>query len=485
MANNTLVRSGVLAFPISDAVTPGPALAPGRLSSNPFPVTVGGSFGVAFSVFSNLAGIAIDDDGSAYFQQIDLTQFTGGNIVKITGKDGPGTAPFTCPGASCPNQDRSPATNGFLQISTLVPSNGQYGTASGPQNQVNVFTNYSGPSAPSGNVASTFFGNVISLATGAGNVVYAGVARSFNPADSPGDQATEGLFQNPAALGPTPSMIITLADAKGNGTTGTFDSCSAPSPFPAATFPGNVGVIPVGDGIADPAAGAGTATWEAFVLGNGPDTRATSGTNAIVFGTPTNTLKLDLQIDYSVYSVDQTKRTRMQFRGARPVATTGFKSRRDISFNYKKVVYMLANYFDFRGDLLPNPPVSGGNTGDGDSDRFDHVFYVAPIDPVSLTPVGLAGLSHGFLRYTNRLAPTAISPTVTLGQTAGQPVQGDDDTTTAPISLARSQSSGGGSDDQTSPFTGDDNDSGGQLTAGAAEWWLEFNFANPVGDVFS
>src|SRR6185369_9987797 len=65
-ANNTPVRSGLLAFPISDAVSPA-ALPPGILSGAGFPITVGGAFGVAFSVFSNIAGVAVDDDGSVYF----------------------------------------------------------------------------------------------------------------------------------------------------------------------------------------------------------------------------------------------------------------------------------------------------------------------------------------------------------------------------------------------------------------------------------
>ena len=47
--------------------------------------------------------------------------------------------------------------------------------------------------------------------------------------------------------------------------------------------------------------------------------------------------------------------------------------------------------------------------------------------------MGLAGLARGFLRYTNRLAPVELSPTLTLGKTGGQAVLGDDDTTAAPI----------------------------------------------------
>src|SRR6185369_6522394 len=114
-ANNTPVRSGLLAFPISDAVSPA-ALPPGILSGAGFPITVGGAFGVAFSVFSNIAGVAVDDDGSVYFQQVDLVQFTGANIVKVQSVD------------SATNQDRSLATNGFLPIITsLNPLNGDYG----------------------------------------------------------------------------------------------------------------------------------------------------------------------------------------------------------------------------------------------------------------------------------------------------------------------------------------------------------------------
>ncbi len=41
--------------------------------------------------------------------------------------------------------------------------------------------------------------------------------------------------------------------------------------------------------------------------------------------------------------------------------------------------------------------------GDGTSDRFDHLFFQAPLDQVSLTPIGLSGLSRGFLLYLNRI----------------------------------------------------------------------------------
>src|ERR1041384_8796945 len=52
-----------------------------------------------------------------------------------------------------------------------------------------------------------------------------------------------------------------------------------------------------------------------------------------------------------------------------------------------------ADFVDLRGDAFPNPPASGGNVGDGDSDRFDHIWYVAPLDQVTITPAGLSGLA--------------------------------------------------------------------------------------------
>ena len=189
--NNIPVRSGLLAFPIADVVSPATA-PPGVVTTAGYPVTVGGAFGVAFSTFSNIAGCAVDDDGSVYFQQVDLLQFTGGNIVKGT------------PIGS--NNTRALATNGFAPLTpTLSPANGIYGNASGPSTQVSRFTNYSG--------TSTTFGNIAALAAGPGNTLYAALARSFVSTDDPATQATEGLFSNPAALGPTPSMIRAGAPA--------------------------------------------------------------------------------------------------------------------------------------------------------------------------------------------------------------------------------------------------------------------------------
>ena len=40
--------------------------------------------------------------------------------------------------------------------------------------------------------------------------------------------------------------------------------------------------------------------------------------------------------------------------------------------------------------------------------------------------MGISALARGFLRYTNRLALVEMSPGVTLGNTAGEPILGDD-----------------------------------------------------------
>jgi hypothetical protein len=102
---------------------------------------------------------------------------------------------------------------------------------------------------------------------------------------------------------------------------------------------------------------------------------------------------------------------------------------------------------------------------------------------VTLTPTGIAGLSRGFLRYTNRLAPNAISPGVTLGQTGGQPVLGDDATAGTIIfeRLDPSHQVAGG-DDQHAPFRGDDDDGAGTpVLTGFLDGGFEFLFGGPVG----
>ncbi len=291
IGNGQLIRSGVLAFPIADETSPIKA-PPGIQSATGFPVTVGGSFGVAFSIYSNLAGLAVDDDGNVYFQQVDLINFSGGNIVKITSVDQPD------PNKANPNQDRSVATNGFGTLTTLNPSMGNYGTSSGPIYQVNQFSNYSG--------TSTTFGNITALATGPNNVLYAAVARSYVPTDTQEVQNTEGFFSNPDALGPTPSMIISFAD-----TSGATDVCSAPPGVYKIIEPGPItvtvpftGSLPIGDGFAD-AVRSGMQTrsrgeqfprfcpgqWAGYPIGNFIHRSHTY-----------NTLQLAFQVDNTIYS---------------------------------------------------------------------------------------------------------------------------------------------------------------------------------------
>jgi len=440
-SNNIVVKSGVLAFPIADGVSPAQSL-PAIQSVAGFPVTVGGAFGVAFSAFANLAGCAVDDDGNLYFQQVDLQQFGGANIVKVTdiGSD----------------QDRSPAVSGILTLTTLNPTNGVWGIASGPVSQSNRFTNFAG--------TSSTWGNITALAAGANNTLYAAVAQSHVDG-----QPWTGFFGNSAALGPTPSMVISFADVVGVHT-----------PSAALSVP---------DGFAD-AAGPGAATpgvnnFRAFALGSGPDPR---GTNIPVFGTPSDTLKTDFQIDYTIYSGLAVNEAREVFviSGGTPAAV-GL----DPSPSFGEIqVYTdsspadrRADYVDLRGNTFPNPPLSGGNVGDGDSDRFDHIFNMAPRDGVSMTPAGLAGLATGFLRYTNRLAPNPISAGLTLG--VANRTQGDDEST-GPIffdSLDPGHQVAGG-DDQNTPFRGDDSDGGGFPTLpGALNGGFEYSFGSNVGGI--
>src|SRR5581483_4850133 len=256
-----------------------PATAPpGVITGAGFPVTVGGAFGVVFSQFANVAGVAVDDDGSVYFQQVDLVQFTGANIVKISSMDSP------------TNQDRSLAVSAFPTFTTLNPAGGQYGTASGPATPVNRFTNYSG--------TSTLWGDIVALATGTeGNALYAALSASFVAGGVSFEQLTQGLFPAPSAFtSGTPSMVISFADCSG-----AFDICSGNATGGVTTNVG--GTIPAADGIADAAVSgqavtAGVNNFRIFVLGNGPDLRPPAGGTAVVPGTLASVLKVDMQIDY-------------------------------------------------------------------------------------------------------------------------------------------------------------------------------------------
>jgi hypothetical protein len=413
----------------------------------------------------NLAGLAVDDDGSLYFQLLDLAP-----VDPSTGIGGSGGAIFKAterPRTLC-------ATTGRInRVITSIP--GLTGSSSGiltqptPIANANVrLTNYSGP--------STVFGNIVSLTAGPNNAIYAAVAASNTGTGDP----TQGLFKAPASFPDgLPSMIMTLVDA-----TGGFNSCSAPAP-------GLQGIVPIADGVADPA-GPGTAIrWRAFVLGNGPDIRTSTAPLSSVTGTTANTLKLDMQVDYTTYNgiaVNEEGSVFVISGGTPPsVGNNPSPNRTEIlGFEDKNTADRRADYVDFRGNNVPTPPASGGNVGDGDSDRFDHIYYQAPTDPITFKPVGLAGLARGFLRYTNRMVGTnaaagTLGPGVTLGASTG--VQGDDDTTGTIIfeNLDPGHQVAGG-DDQNTPFRGDDD--GGQgtpLNTGALNGGFEFSFGGPVG----
>jgi Big-like domain-containing protein len=451
-SNNTVVRSGLLAFPIADLVSAAPA-PPGTQSPAGFPVQVGGAFGVAFSIFDNLAGAAVDDDGSVYYQQVDLSQFAGANIVKVTSIDQPG------PGG---NQDRSLATNGFLTIQSLNPVAGFYGNASGPSNQLNRFTNFSGTSAT--------FGNIAALATGSGNTLYAAVARSFSAGDDADTHDRSGLFPNSDMLGPTPSMIISLAD-----NIGAFEICSSITQT-------TTGTVPIADGFADVALAGDVAlpginNFRAFALGNGPDVRGVlSGT------TPSNTLQLGFQVDYTIYSglaVDEGRQVYL-ISGGTPAGVGRNPSPafgEILAFPDQSPGDRRADFIDLRSDVPPNGAINGGNLGDGDSDRYDHIFWKAPLDQVSATPTGLAGLSRGFLMYLNRTrVDLAAFPTLPNGTT-----QGDDSTSAVEFESFDPSHQVAGGDDQNPPFRGDDSDGGGTPPiAGPLNGGFEFIFGDTI-----
>lgn len=397
------------------------------------------------SPLGNLAGVAVDDDGSLYFQLVDLVQFTGAAIFKVT--EQPRTVCAT------PNRiNRAIITIPTVSLTSITPLS---------TNGVRV-TNFSGN--------STTFGNIAAIAGGPGNTLYAAVARSFVATDDLATQATEGLFTSAGALGDTPSMIISFADVAGaTGPTG----------------------VPAGDGFADVAASGlartpGVNNFRVFVLGTGPDPRAASGTASPVLGTTADTLKLDFQVDHTIYAglaVDEARQVYL-VSGGTPAGVGVDPSPRlgeILLFRDRAPADRRADYVDLRGNQVPNPPASGGNVGDGDSDRFDHIFWQAPRDPVTLMPTGIAGLARGFLRYTNRLGTVEMSPGVTLGTT--QQTQGDD-ATTGPIffDLLDPGRQVAGGDDQNTPFRGDDNNGGGfPPLPGAVNGGFEFTCGGIVG----
>src|SRR5689334_3559949 len=456
-AANQPIRTRIFAFAFTDGVGAGAAT----------PVGVRQIFS---SPLGNIAGVAVDDDGSLYFHLVDLIQFTGGAIFKAL------PIPHV------------PAVDCALRSTRVVPSIPTVGlTSVTPLSSASVrVTNYSSGAPGAAGTITPLFGDVVALATGGGNTVYAAVSRSFVPGDVSFEQLTEGLFPAPAAFGAlgTPSMVISFADCSGS-----FDVCSGEATGSVITNVG--GIIPIADGFADgPQAGItvtrGVNNFRIFVQGNGPNLAPPAGGTGVVPNTPTGLLKVDMQVDYTGYSglwVNQ-EGTVFVISGGTPAGIGKNPSPmlgEILCFADSCPADRRADFVDLRGDVLPNPPASGGNVGDGDSDRFDHIFYQSPLDALTLTPGGLAGLAGGFLRYTNRLAPNPIGTGVTLGVTKTR--QGDDDTD-GPIEFERldpgHQVAGG--DDQNTPFRGDDDDGlGTPPLAGALSGGFEFVFGGPVG----
>src|SRR5262249_13934948 len=382
-----------------------------------------------FSVFSNIAGCCVDDDGSLYFSQVDLIQKAGGNIVKVTSTDNP---VFLAGPPASGWQDRSLATSGFQLFTTLNPTLGNYGTASGPVNtliqgrlvtQLNTYTNYSG--------TSFMFGNIMALACGPCNTVYAAVARSLEPGDDGFTQSTEGFFSTAGTtLGATPTMIIRFADV-----VGASRACTLPqNPITGAPV-GGLGGLPIGDGFADPATtgiplavppappGSGIATltpgvnnFRLFVEGNGPDIRRTSGAAAIG-ATTANTLRI---ADGVGFQVDATIHSGITVDEASTVYVVSGGTPAGIGTNPSPVFGEIlafpdacpadgrADFIDLRAaNVLPNPP-SGSDplnplASDGLSTRTAQMCLLAPSETVSGNrPTGIAGLMRGFLLYPSR-----------------------------------------------------------------------------------
>ncbi|MEK6410461.1 MAG: hypothetical protein AABN34_26355, partial [Acidobacteriota bacterium] len=444
-AANQPLRTRIFAFGFVDSATG---------------VTSVGAIQILKSKFINLAGVAVDDDGSLYYQLVDLITsqagaLTGGAILKATELCRTVTA---CPGLL------SPRINRVITAIPDPPTLGSWvGTAANPVVTAGGVrnTNYGGGSVG-------LWGNIVAIATGPCNVLYAAVSRSFVAGDVSFDQLTMGLFGAPTQFGAagTPSMVISFADA-----VGAIDACTGAAQFPGSPADPDVGgVLCVADGFADVANAlvttriAGVNNFRIFVQGNGPNLAPAVGGTAVVPSTPVGLLKVDMQIDYVPAHAGLAvsgEGTVFVISGGAPAGVGKSPSPmlgEVLCFEDICPPDRRADFVDLRGDTLANPPASGGNIGDGDSDRFDHIFYQAPLDINTVTPAGLTGLARGFLRYTNRLAPNAIGAGVTLGVT--DRVLPLNSTTNAAVIFEwldpGHQVAGG--DDQNTPNTGDDSD---------------------------
>jgi hypothetical protein len=221
----------------------------------------------------------------------------------------------------------------------------------------------------------------------------------------------------------------------------------------------------------------GQNNFRVFALGDGPDVRLAPGSSSPVFGTTADTLKLSFQIDYTIYSgiaVDEEGSVYV-VSGGTPVGVGRNPSPglgEVLLFPDSAPTDRRADFIDLRGDVVPNPLGTAG-VGDFDSDRFDHIFWQAPKDLETMTPVAITGLNRGFLLYLNRPRTMDLTPGLPNGA-----AQADDATSGAVLfgQLDPGHQVGGG-DDQNFPFRGDDSDGTGSPTvAGPLEGGFEFNF---------
>ncbi|MGH9828062.1 MAG: hypothetical protein ACREDR_32980, partial [Blastocatellia bacterium] len=303
-------------------------------------------------------------------------------------------------------------------------------------------------------------------------------------------QNTEGFFSTAGtALGATPTMIIRFSDVVGSFAPSTVLF----NPISGLPVPGTIGV-PIGDGFADVAMAGqtlvpGVNNFRVFALGNGPDIRSTSAASA-VGATTANTLRITdgpgFQVDFTIHSgiTVNEEGTVYVVSGGTPAGigknpSAGFGE--ILIFPDSCPADGRADFVDLRGaNTLPNPPSAGSNVGDGLSTRTDHIFWQAPLDVVTGTPTGIAGVNHGFLLYLNRLRTADNTPTLPNGNT-----QADDGANPLIFEQLDPSHQVAGGDDQTFPFRGDDDDGAGfPVLTGPLSGGFEFLFADPLGDVF-
>ena len=126
--------------------------------------------------------------------------------------------------------------------------------------------------------------------------------------------------------------------------------------------------------------GAGRADadpWSKQLPDHGARERAESGAagwwNGGSAGDPAGLLKVDMQIDYTGYSglAVNEQNTVFVISGGTPAGIGKNPSPmlgEVLCFEDGCPADRRADFVDLRGDTLPNPPASGGNVGDGDSD---------------------------------------------------------------------------------------------------------------------